>query len=604
MTRVNESTRIRDWVLRGLSAHRRHVIAALVFGFLALSCSAMLMFTAGYLICRTAQPLVTLFMVMIPVAFVQLFGLGRPIARYLERLISHDWVFRLTSHLRLSLFRGIAEKTRGHGENRAIGEYLDMLSDDVGHLQNLYLRSAFPIIMAMLVSVAFIALCAVFSPTLALVATSTFLVCAAVLPMLAFGSTRAPYKELKAEKTEAYARLTDDIMGATDWSLSGRAQQAANSHLSSLAEMRAHEISVRRRTRIIELVSGIVLATGAFSMVMVCASEFGTQPDSSNFIAAFALGFFPIMEAVLALPFAFAISTSHLDALERLHGIVVDDGTDSLASGSASSADTVPGKAEARENSQPVCSSAPKIAIEAEGVFYRYHHAQRDALRDINLFVPVGQKVAILGRSGSGKSTLANMIRGELAPDLGKLRLLGNDVQELLANENGISDVVSYIPQRPYLFDRSLRENIAIANPHATDEEIYEAIARVGLADRVKSLQEGLDTHIGDTGFGFSGGEAHRIALARALVAYAPIVIFDEPFTALDTATEQDLLVTLFDVLNDRTLIVITHHLMGIERFDRVLFVEDGCIDLDGTPSELASNEARFRELLEFDRAI
>ena len=125
---------------------------------------------------------------------------------------------------------------------------------------------------------------------------------------------------------------------------------------------------------------------------------------------------------------------------------------------------------------------------------------------------------------------------------------------------------------------------------------------RVGLADKVATLTAGLDTVIGETGTGFSGGEAHRIALARVLIADRPIIVVDEPFTALDPETESDLLDALLGAGESKTLVVITHHLAQIERFDRVLFVEDGSINLDGAPAELKAKSDRFASLLEFDR--
>jgi len=125
----------------------------------------------------------------------------------------------------------------------------------------------------------------------------------------------------------------------------------------------------------------------------------------------------------------------------------------------------------------------------------------------------------------------------------------------------------------------------------------------VGLGQKLATLEKGLNTLVGETGVGFSGGEAHRIALARVLVTDAPVVLVDEPFSALDRETERDLLTALLDACANRTLIVITHHLAEIERFDRVIFIENGVVDLDGSPEQLKAQSPRFRKLLAFDRA-
>ena len=182
---------------------------------------------------------------------------------------------------------------------------------------------------------------------------------------------------------------------------------------------------------------------------------------------------------------------------------------------------------------------------------------------------------------------MAKLICGTLRPDSGEISLSGD---------------VGYLGQDPYLFNRTLRTNLKLGAPDVVDERLIEAIESVGLAQKFESLPNGLDTVVGETGIGFSGGEAHRVALARVLVTDAPIVLVDEPFSALDPETERDLLETLFEACSGKTLIVITHHLAEIERFDRVLFIENAHLDLDGSPTDLASTSPRFRTLLAFDR--
>ena len=591
------------WLENGLSLHRRHIAIALALGLAALGFGAMLMFTAGYLICRTAEPSVTVFMVMVPVAFVQLFGLGRPVARYFERLVSHDWVFRVTSRLRLLLFNGIAAKAAEASGDDSTGERLDMLTEDVGHLQNLYLRCAFPVIMALLLGMGFVLLCGAFSTVLALSMLALLIVCAALLPYLALMWTRTLSKQLKESKSLLHAKLADDIMGATDWSLSGRSRQAAASHVRALSSMRKLDRGLRRRSRTIELASSLVLAFGACAIAVVCGLEFGAHQDMANWTAAFVLGFFPVMEALVILPASFSASNGHIESLDRL-STILPHGESKLRNPQAVQTSALN---TCVQGAQDDTGRTPKAHPRSEGASvsighasYRYPETNRDALRGIDLDIPMGQTIAVLGKSGSGKSTLANMIRGALEPDAGYVDVFGQDARDLMKC-NAMAQWVGFIPQQPHLFDCSLRDNIAIANPEASDDDIREAIARTGLDDCVALLENGLDTHVGETGFGFSGGESHRIALARAFVANAPIILLDEPFAALDTETERKLIDTLLEAFEDKTLFVITHHLMGIGRFDRVLLIEDGRIVADGEPSALLEREPRFRELLAFD---
>ena len=156
--------------------------------------------------------------------------------------------------------------------------------------------------------------------------------------------------------------------------------------------------------------------------------------------------------------------------------------------------------------------------------------------------------------------------------------------------------IMSVVHQDPYLFGTTLYDNLCVGRASATREEALDALDKVGLSNLVSSLPQGIDTMVDEGGLRFSGGERHRIALARILLADAPIVMLDEPFAVLDPVTESKLLATLLDVFADKTLIMITHHLKGIEHMDRVVFLENGSIALDGAPVDLKRTSARYRD--------
>ncbi|WP_167536590.1 amino acid ABC transporter ATP-binding/permease protein, partial [Gordonibacter pamelaeae] len=256
---------------------------------------------------------------------------------------------------------------------------------------------------------------------------------------------------------------------------------------------------------------------------------------------------------------------------------------------------------------QPAPEEGPAPAVEAplalavENVAFRYPGSARAVLDGVSLTIPQGQKVAILGRSGSGKSTLASLIRGDLAPASGSVTLNGvpaSSFGDAMARHIGV------IQQQTYLFNMTLRENLRIGNPAATDGQIREVLAHVGLSGLVERLPEGLDTLVDEAGMRFSGGERHRIALARVLLQDTPVILLDEPTVGLDPATERALLKTFVENAEGRTLIMITHHLQGVSAMDRVVFVEDGRIEMEGSPAELERTSERYRRLLAFDRGV
>ena len=567
-----------SWLKKLVRPFRKQAVMALVLGVASACCSALLMFFAGYLICRTAFPETTLFMVMIPIALVQLFGFGRPLTHYFERLVSHDWVFRITSGLRKALFQAALKITGDPANPKSSGDYLEMLADDIGHLQNLYLRVAFPTVIAFVMFVCACVFSSVFDILLGVAMLVVGIIATLVIPSIAYAVTKSAQLYAKDLKSQSYGQISDDVMGALDWSLAGRSRDAVDLNERAGSALASAESRIRRRIRVFELVSALFLGLGVVAITYLAALAFQGYTPTSHFIAAFALGLFPLMQMFILLPGAVSDAPTHLSSIGHL---------DDVLSYGAISSEAVP----------PEAPSRVSHSVELSDVSYRYPTADKTSLTHIDLFVLQGQKVAIIGQSGSGKTTLAAIMRGALNPLEGDVTVGGLCMPHA-------ATCVCYIPQTPYLFDATLRENLAIANPQASDAEMLEALANVGLEDEVSSLSSGLDTHIGETGIGFSGGEAHRIAIARGLLSQRHVVLLDEPFSAVDPATERLLLDTLFSVFADKTLIVITHHLMDIERFDRVVLMHDGAIELDGSPDYLAETSTHFRELLGFDRGM
>lgn len=228
---------------------------------------------------------------------------------------------------------------------------------------------------------------------------------------------------------------------------------------------------------------------------------------------------------------------------------------------------------------------------------YIYPGGKVPVLSGIDLTLMPGEKIALLGRSGSGKSTLASLIRGDLEPTSGQIKL--NQVP-VKAFGDEIARYIGVIQQTPYLFNTTIANNIRLGNETASDAEIWEVLRRVGLEKLIKKLPQGLETLVDEAGLRFSGGERHRLALARILLKDAPVIILDEPTVGLDPITEQALITTFLDVLQDKTLLWITHHLQGIEAMDQIIFIEDGQIEMQGTPEELIKNE-RFQKLKRAD---
>ena len=234
-------------------------------------------------------------------------------------------------------------------------------------------------------------------------------------------------------------------------------------------------------------------------------------------------------------------------------------------------------------------------------VHYTYPGTKKEILKGINLTIKPAERLAILGRSGSGKSTLASLIRGDRKPTSGSIKLNGVDTDKF---GDQITKYISIINQTPYLFNTTIANNLRLGNEDASEEQLWQVLRRVGLSEMVQELPEGLETKVDEAGLRFSGGERHRLALARILLRDTPIVLLDEPTVGLDPITEQAVINTFIKQLKGKTLIWITHHLQGIDKMNQVIFIEDGKLTMEGTPQELWETEPRFRELKKADQGL
>lgn len=574
------------WVKPYLGHYRKILALALVLGCCTVLFAAGLMFTSGWLIAGSAEMPYSVLMLGTPLLCVRVFGVGKPILRYCERLASHDWVLRFTSDLRKQLYRSFDAEGVFFRASHRLGDALGLLAEDVEHIQNLYLRCVFPTAIALAAGAGLCILFGCFSPFACLVCFVFVSIELFVVPAVSVsvnGKRQSMAKELAAKRYTAYA---DNILGITDWTLSGRkadflAQCENGQEDLNRLKAQAHAFDRKR-----DLAQQAVFACAVIALICWAALTFGgAQGGQSNWILAFVLGLFPLIDAFAVMPVAATQAQGHFDSIARLNelSLPVEEET----------------KANTESRVEQNTDSDPKHpVVELKDVKFAYP-GQPPTICGINLTLLPGQHLALLGKSGSGKTTLAHLLRGDLTPTSGSITAGGFTCSEL---GNDAPRMFGVCQQTTYLFNDTLRNNLLIAQPQASDEELERALERVGLKRLLKRLPEGLDTLIDEAGLRFSGGERHRVALARILLQDAPIVILDEPTVSLDPRTEHEVLSTMFEVLADKTVVLITHHLQGVSNMDRVLFLENGVIALDGTPKELERTSQHYRALLELEQ--
>ena len=245
---------------------------------------------------------------------------------------------------------------------------------------------------------------------------------------------------------------------------------------------------------------------------------------------------------------------------------------------------------------RPVAPQAPmQGSIELRDVTFRYRLDLPPALEHVSLRIEAGQKVGIVGRSGSGKSTLASVIEKIYLPDSGSVAIDGRDLRQ--TEYPWIRQQMGVVMQDNYLFDGSIRDNIAAGRPAASMAEVMRAAQLAGAHEFILELDEGYDTRVGERGAGLSGGQRQRIAIARALLTNPRILIFDEATSALDYESEKQVMRNIEAIGGDRTMLIIAHRLSTVAHCDRILVIDHGHLVQNGTPQELLQQEGIYRTL-------
>ena len=561
------------WVKPYLQRYKAPLMLAIFLGFCTFFSAGALMFNSGYLISKSASLPENILLVYVPIVLTRAFGVSRPVFRYIERLTSHNWVLKMTSKLRRKLYHTLEKDAMVFKQKYRMGDILGLLAEDIQYIQNLYLRTIFPLIIALILYAFIVIAVGVFSIFFALYLALLLFILVIVLPVWSVVVNGARQEREKTLKTELYTDLTDNVLGVADWIFSQRGSEYVDTHLQVEQELYQVQDQKRLFNRRVHVLFQLIYSFIVIGLIVWTSQHFvGNHGGAANWIAAFVLSAFPVVDAFVVLPEAMQESNVYKDSINRLNAL---DETP----------DEVPKNIEVTDT-----------RIQVEDLSFSYdHHLVLDRL---DLTIEPGEKIAILGKSGSGKSTLASLIRGDLKPQNGLLTLGGVPTYQF---GDAMSHYISVIQQAPYLFHTTILNNVRMANTNKSEEEVWQVLERVGLKKLVEQLPEGLHTMVDEAGLRFSGGERHRMALARILLQDTPIVLLDEPTVGLDPLTEQALIDTFFSQLQDKTVIWITHHLQGIEIMDRVIFIEDGRLEMSGTPADLSQNNARFQQLKAID---
>jgi ATP-binding cassette subfamily C protein CydC len=466
------------------------------------------------------------------------FGVARVILRYAERLVTHDATFRALTDLRVWLFRKLAANAAGGLGFRRAGDVLARLVGDVAALDGLYLRILVPLAGAFLLLVALLVLQGGIA---AWVVGVFFVLAALVLPWRAARATMVVGEKLAEAASALRVVVVDAVTGLREvraFGAEGRMLAAVQGKESVLLGTQ-HELA--RRAALAG--AGAVLCGQAALLAALMsggASPIGTVACVFLVVAAF--------EAVSGLTRAGTLAGHAVAASRRV----------------LEAADAPPPVPD------PVIPTAlpADVTLSFEAVHFRWRSDHPPVFEGLTLEVPSGARVALLGPSGAGKSTLAALALKLAAPQSGRVLLGGTDLADLSAEQ--VQRRIGLLSQATHLFDDTIRHNLLLARPVADESALWRALDAARIGDFVRSLPDRLESWVGEGGTRFSGGQGRRLALARALLSPAPVLILDEPCSGLDAETEREFLSTLNEVAQGRSVILIAHRLTGVERLDRI----------------------------------
>ncbi|MDR3191243.1 MAG: thiol reductant ABC exporter subunit CydC [Lactobacillaceae bacterium] len=565
------------WVFPYLKTYKGLLALILLLGFLTVFCGGALMFISGFLISRAAQRPENILMIYVPIVLTRAFGIGRPAFRYVQRLVSHNWVMRIVSKFRQRLYQLVERGTKSIHAKAQTGDVLNLLANDLDKIENFYLRMLFPTLIGFVVYLALVIGVGVFNIGVALLMLILLGLLTIVAPLITIAINGARDYRKKQQETELYIDLTDAVLGLQDWILADRTAELVQTQTTQLAKIHQLAGQKARFTWWRMFLSELVIGLAAILLIWFATNEFGASAFGVNWIGAFGLLIFPLSDTFISIATGAEDMPRYTDSIERLNGLS--------------------DQADAEASLVTQIAQLDDTTIEFKELSYGYT-ADRSILKHFNLQIQPGTKLAILGKSGAGKTTLLKLLLGDETPQSGRVTIGAVPIQQLQAHRN---QFIAVLDQAPYLFASTVANNLRLGKLTATPAELWQVLDQVELGDLVRELPAGLATPMTEMGNRFSGGERQRFALARILLQDTPIVVLDEPTVGLDPITEQLVLQTIYKVLANKTVIWVTHHLTGIELVDKIIFIENQQIALAGTFDELMTSSPRFANLLTMD---
>ncbi|MGZ6346709.1 MAG: thiol reductant ABC exporter subunit CydC, partial [Anaerolineales bacterium] len=563
------------------------VALSVLLGALTVGSNVGLMGTSAFLISSAAlHP--ELGALRVAIVGVRFFGITRGVFRYAERLASHDVTFRLLARLRTWFFRALEPLAPARLMEYHSGDLLARIVSDVESLENFYVRGLAPPLVATVVAAGMTVFFGLVDLSLAWVYLVFMLFLGIGLPLLMWTLSSRLGIELVARRAALQSRLVDAIQGLADILAFGRGGTWSEGLVVDGNACNQTQTRLGSLSGISNALTVLLVNLGMLSILTLAIPLVSGGKITGVMLGVLTLSALAGFEAVIPLAPAAQTLSSSLQSARRLFDVV----------------DTSPAVlnplGDDRVSLAPQSSGKHELLI--SNLSFIYPGQPAPALQEISFHLPPGKRIAIVGPSGAGKSTLINLLLRFWDYSQGEILLDGHDFHEF--TQEHVHALFSVISQRSYFFNDTIRRNLLLANPTATDAQLQDAAQIAHIHYFIERLPDGYETIIGERGFRLSGGERQRLAIARAVLKNAPILLLDEPTANLDPLTERQFLDTLFQQTRFKSLLLITHRLVGLENVDEILVFDHGRLVESGSHDQLLAKHGLYRRLWDFQNRI
>ena len=489
-----------------------------------------------------------------PAAEIRALAIIRTTTRYAERIVGHDATFRILASVRVWLFSKLIPLSATQLSVHRTGDFLSRLTRDIDNLEAIYLRLLLPVGLALLGLAGTGLFLYLFAPGISFAVVALLLSASLILPCIGYKLGQQTARQVVTVVSELRVKLLDQVQGLAELVVFQRLEKFQQAHLQLLS---LHIHSQRYNLRLLagaNAISTFLSQCAVLIMLVMGASLFQQDKLLGAEWVMLILCVMAVFEMVMPMAQAFQFFAATQESALRIKELA-----------------EIP--VALHQVSKPILLPVGND-ISLQQVSFSYHGQHGTLLESISLEIPQGKKIAIIGASGVGKTTLLNLLLRYDDPSSGSITIAGRQYTQLAQTE--LVTRFGVLSQRSHLFAASIRDNLLIAKPDATDDEICYALRQAGLTDFMLHQADALNTWVGEDGSKVSGGEARRIALARVLLKNPPILLLDEPTEGLDKHIEKQVLQILKTYASQKTVIMVTHKLTVLEIVEDVYRLVDG----------------------------